>query len=191
MPADDKSMMQQKLTDLTRGMYHAVSTTNALVAQHFEMLMERYFEKRSDDTYKAKTVKIALDDGRFIMVPLISLITPKGFFMEMMRIEMSVQMDKAEVKRISNDTDFFGSKADEKLERTSFTINLAPRDKPEAKRRPTDIVDIVMEFKSFDPPEGLMRVIDQYTKMVDSIPVRPDQKEGQGDESQAEPGDEK
>lgn len=148
-----------KLTDITRGMQHAASTTTAMLAQQYLYMLEQYFDAGADGTYNAKTVSVHLPDNKVVTVPLISLVQPKGLALENMKVALSIKIDSADVKDATHPMD--GSQAT----RSSFKVELSPKGDKGEKRK-SDIIDIEMEFKAFDPPEGIMRAIDQFARYI-------------------------
>ena len=148
-----------QLTDITRGMHHAASTTSAMLAQQYMMMLDQYFDLREDGMYDAKTVNLNLPDNKEITVPLISLIHPRGLALENMKVALSVKIDDMDVKAATHDID--GSQAT----RSAFKVELSPKTSANGKRD-SSIIDIEMEFKALDPPEGLMRTIDQFASFV-------------------------
>ncbi len=159
-------MNVQKLTDITRGMHHAVSTTSAMLAQQYILMVNQFFDRDTDEKgetiFKAKMATVEIDDKHQMKLPLVSLVAPKGIALEKMRIEMSVKMSEVEAKKA---THLDNSEA----ERTSFKVSLSPKSHGDGRRR-SDIVDIVMEFQATDPPEGIMRIIDEYSNMIQAVP---------------------
>ncbi len=149
----------QKLTDITRGMQHAASTTSAMVAQQYILMVEQFFDSLDDGSIRAKMAKVYVDDNHYMLMPLVSLVSPKGITLDKLRVELSLQMSEAEVKDATSEMD------NSLAQRTSFSVSLSPKGKGESRRR-SDVVDIVMEFKATDPPEGIMRLIEQYTNRI-------------------------
>ena len=47
---------------------------------------------------------------------------------------------------------------------------MSPRVKNEGGRRSSEIVDIDMEFLAGEPPEGLMRAIEEFSNKIQPIP---------------------
>lgn len=154
-------MSVQQLTDITRGMHHAASTTAAMIAQQYIRIIDQFFDVEDDGSMTAKMVKIHIDQKHYTMVPLITLVTPKGLALEKMRVEMSVKIDEAFVREATDSMD------NSMATRSSFKVVLAP--KSDVIGRRSDITDIEMIFTSGDPPEGMMRIIDEYTNMIKPI----------------------
>ena len=155
-------MSEQQLTDLTRGMHHAASTTAAMIAQQYIRIIDQFFDAQEDGSLVAKMVKIHINDDHYTMVPLISLVAPKGIALEKMRVEMSVKITEAEMKEATDKVD------NSKATRSSFKVQLAPKHHSSSRRR-DDLTDIEMIFTAGDPPEGIMRIIDQYTDLIKPI----------------------
>ncbi len=168
-------MNSQKLTDITRGLQHAAQTTLSMVAEQFITLLDQFFYAEDDGTLKAKTVRVEVgektettvrDDGKkekktiktYVMIPLVSLVKPRGLALDNMHVKMSFRLEKAEPRPGT-----MMYKSD--IERTSFTVAMAPRT-PQGEQRKGDVFDVDMEFKAWEPPEAIMRVIDMYTNEI-------------------------
>ena len=162
-----KYMSEQQLTDLTRGMLHAASTTAAMIAQQHIRVIDQFFDVQEDGTLVAKMVKIYITDDQYLMVPLISLVSPKGIALERMRVEMSVRITGTELKKATDKVD------NSEATRASFKVQLAPKHKDNHGKRRDDLTEIEMIFTSGDPPEGIMRIIDDYTNMIKPIKEDP------------------
>lgn len=165
---DQAPAPDHKLTDITRGMYHAAATTNAMLAENFLYLLKQYFTIENDnegnEVYTPITKPIAITEDSTIELPLISLVSPKNFILDKMHVDFSIKVDDSNLKGIFDQID--NELNQNNLTRSSFSVQISPSSDPNSKRRPSDIIDIHMEFKASDPPEGIMRMIDQYTKMV-------------------------
>jgi hypothetical protein len=153
-------MDEQKLTDITRGMQHAASTTMALVADQYIRLLEQFFDPTEDGTLKAKMVRVAIDDKRYVLIPLVSLLTPRGLTLDQMRVQLSVRLRDMDVLKAT-------TQEDSDVTRASFRVGLAPRS--EQGERKGDVIDIEMVFKALDPPESVMRVIDLYANLIEPL----------------------
>jgi hypothetical protein len=155
-----KGMSEQKLTDITRGMQHAASTTIALVADQYIRLLEQFFDPTEDGTLKAKMVRVAIDDKRYVLIPLVSLLTPRGLTLDQMRVQLSVRLRDMDVLKAT-------TQEESEVTRASFNVDLAPRS--EKGERKGDVVDIEMVFHAVDPPESVMRVIDMYANLIEPL----------------------
>lgn len=155
------TMSRQKLTDLTRGIHHAASTTQAMLAEQFIRMFDQFFDAEEDGSLTAKMVRIQHpgDPERFIMVPLISLVSPKGILMNRMEVEMSVRIEEAYSKKATDHSDNSGAT------RTSFKVSFAPKSGLLGRR--SDLTTIKMIFETNEPPEGVMRVIEEFTNGIE------------------------
>ncbi|KKK66923.1 hypothetical protein LCGC14_2959210, partial [marine sediment metagenome] len=120
---------------------------------------------------EAKMVKIQITEDHYTMVPLISLVSPKGIALEKMRVEMSVRITETALKDATDEVDNSGAT------RASMKVQLAPKHRDNFGKRRDDITEIEMIFTAGDPPEGIMRIIDDYTNMIKPIK---DPKDGNG-----------
>lgn len=148
-----------QLTDITRGLHHAATTTSALLANHYMEMLHQYFDLTEDGAYKAKMMEMTLPDEKTILVPLISLITPKGLALERMKVAFSVKVGEAITKSATHEMD------NSAATRSSFKVELSPKSKTSDKRD-SSIMDIEMEFGTTDPPEGVMRMLDKFSSLV-------------------------
>lgn len=181
-----KKMNAQMLTDITRGIHHAVNTTGSMIAQQYIMMFQQFFDTDPDDgSISAKMVKVQVDEKHEMLVPLIAMVNPQGIALEKMRFELSIQVTESELKKATHEVDNLNAS------RTSFKVYLAPKSS-DSIRRHTDIVDVEMAFTRCRPPEGIARLIEHYTNMIqpyerpkDAEP--PPEPELSGDESGPSP----
>lgn len=158
-----KEKETQQLTDVTRGMYYAASTTMSLVGQQYILFLDQFFDKDDEGVLEAKTAKVALDDKHEISVPLIALVAPKGLSLEEMTVDVSVRVDQTELSAATK-----GDNAP--ITRTRFGVTMSPFHRHDGERRRTDTVDVKMVFKASDPPEGMMRLIDEFANRIQALP---------------------
>lgn len=160
-------MTSQKLSDITRGMHHAASSTMNMIATQYLYFLDQFFDKTDDNGLSAKMVRVDINDNHYMMVPLISMVAPKGLALENMKVKMSVKMGDAEIKKATHHFD------DNEATRSSFSVFISPRsENKKSRRRSTDVVDLEMNFAAMDPPEGIMSVIDEYVKLIEPIKLK-------------------
>lgn len=152
----------QSLADITRGMHHAASSTTALVAQQYLHMVDQFFDVDDKGILQAKMARIMLDDRHEMNVPLVSLVAPKGIILDRMKVSMAVRLDSADVKEATHASD------NSNATRSSFDVSFSPKSE---KSRKSSTIDIDMEFKSVDAPEGVMRLIDEYTNKIIPKPI--------------------
>lgn len=139
----------QSLADIARGMQHAVNSTQELTEQHFQEIIARYF----NDDGSAISKRFILPDGSIMDVPLISLVPPAGLQLAEMTVEMSVRIDRSEIKSAHPDK--------QELTRTSFKCSFSSR-KGDTNLEQS-VIDITMKFVAGDPPEGVAKLMEHYT----------------------------
>lgn len=144
-----KPQTAQSLSDIARGMQHAVNSTQELTEHHFQEIVARYF----DDNGAALTKRFLLPDGTYMDVPLISLVPPAGLKLQEMYIEMSVKIDHADLKTAHPDN--------EALSRSSFQCSFAHKHGDSALDQ--DVIEISMKFVAGDLPEGVAKLMEYYT----------------------------
>jgi len=149
----------QQLTDITRGMYYAASTTMSLVGQQYILFLDQFFDKQEDGSLEAKLAKVALDDSHEIDVPLVALVTPKGLSLDEMTVEVSVRVDQTSLTAATT-----GDNAP--ITRSRFGVTMSPLQRKDGDKRRSDTVDVKMVFKATDPPEGMMRLIDEFSNRI-------------------------
>jgi hypothetical protein len=168
---DPPSHTAQSLSDIARGMQHAVNSTQELTEKHFQGIVERYFTEDG----KAIAKRFQLPDGSVLDVPLISLVPPAGLRLEEMYVEMEVRIDKCSLKEAHPD--------EKELTRTSFECSFAPRKGSETSEQ--NVIEISMKFKAGDPPEGVARLMEYYANAA--VPKPPD-KAGPSPAAPTKPG---
>lgn len=148
---------EQTLSDIARGMQHSVNVVQEILEQHYVRMLSRYFD--DNNNHHARTITINVSPTQSMEVPLIAIIQPNSLVLQEMTVEMSIRIDETKLK-----TDKAG--ADEpSLSRTSFAVSIAPTEKLETPCK-GDVIGIVMKFKACDPPEGISRIIDEFTSKV-------------------------
>ncbi|MCX4029569.1 DUF2589 domain-containing protein [Endozoicomonas sp. SM1973] len=156
------------LTNITRGMHHAAMTTTSMVAQQYVRLFEQFFDREDpkdpDSPLKAKMVEIKLGDNHSMYVPLISMVAPKGIVMDRMKVSMSVKMEEIELKKATTADNA------EQMRRGGFTVSFQSNKRSKGgDGRYADEIAIDMEFQAIEPPEGIMRVIEEYTNLIGPV----------------------
>jgi len=159
---EGKPISKQALTDITRGMQHAASTTTAMLGQQFIHLINQFFDKEKDGTLRAKMVQVELSPDHMVKVPLISLVQPSAIVLDKLKIKMSVRIEESKVKDAVRDV-----MGNSEATRLSFQVTMSPKTGVLGRR--SDITDIEMTFKGVDPPEGIMRLIEQHTNLIEPL----------------------
>lgn len=150
-PANEK----HTLSDIARGVQHAVNTAQEILELHYVRLLGRYF----DEDNNPKMVRLRTAQDTIVEVPLISLISPHELKLDELTMGLSLRIDETKVKRIPR-------KEGEPIERTSFQISVGGGNTGDGAVRDHNMIDIKMVFKSGDPPEGVSRIVEEFTKKI-------------------------
>ncbi|MEF9481222.1 DUF2589 domain-containing protein [Ralstonia sp. 1B3] len=151
------------LDDITRGMQHAAASANQMLAQQYTTLLDQFFDADESGTLVAREVELALDSQHRLALPLVSLAMPRGLALDEMTVNMTVRSDLAEALPLHGAaTGGVGR----------FYVSLAPHSQRETGRD-SEHIDIEMKFTALQPPEAVMRVIDEYTNRLVPRPLQP------------------
>jgi hypothetical protein len=157
-----------KLTDITRGLYHAAASTYSMAANQYISLLSQYFDETLEGTYVPKSVVVQLPDETTVNLPLISMVSPKGLMLDKVDFSFAVTADPSSLAEATTDLDGLN------LTRSSFKVEMAVHNSDasqEGARKRDGVVDISMKFTAVEPPEGLMRLLDKFASIV--TPVHP------------------
>jgi len=160
-------MSASDLSHIVRGLHSAAASTHHLMAQQYIKLFDQFFDYDSQQLgapMKAKMVEVALTEQHVINVPLIALVAPKGLTLDKMAIDLSVRMHGTELQEARRDLP--GGDLD--AERFFVTFGSIKR---QGHARDPDEVQIRMEFKACEPPEAIMRIIEEYANLITPAPV--------------------
>jgi len=159
------------LSDIVRGIQHSVNTAQEIIEEHYIRMLQRYFEPDGSPL----SIQLQLTPEHIVNAPLIALIHPNALSLDEMTVEMSIDVESTEVKKVPTPA------RDIDLERSGFTVAFAsgPRKSGEASghqghedaERSDNVIDIVMKFKRGDTPEGLSRILDEFYKTVVARPA--------------------
>ena len=149
------------LDDITRGMQHAAASANQMLAQQYTALLDQFFDADEAGTLVAREVELALDSQHRLALPLVSLAMPRGLALDEMTVNMTVRSDIADALPLH------GAAAGGV---GRFYVSLAPHSKRDTGRD-SEHIDIEMKFTALQPPEAVMRVIDEYTNRLVPRPV--------------------
>ncbi|WP_113632108.1 DUF2589 domain-containing protein [Pectobacterium peruviense] len=145
------------LADIARGMQHAATAANQFIAHQYQQTLDPFFERDANGTLTPKTITIQLDSRHHVELPLVALSSPRGLMLEKMKVQMTVRTDSVSKDEIASPLDDYNV--------SNFHVSISPSGK-EKKGRNSQHVDIEMQFTSIEPPESIMRLIDEYTNLV-------------------------
>ncbi|MCI0303323.1 DUF2589 domain-containing protein [Cronobacter sakazakii] len=145
------------LADITRGMQHAATSANQLIAHQYMQALDPFFEHSDDGRLVPKVIEMQLDDNHYFKLPLAALSTPRGLMLEKMKVFLTVRTDAVEQQSAP------AGVSDDAVGRFHVSMSPQSRDK---NGRDSDHVDIEMQFTVLEPPESVMRLIEEYTNQV-------------------------
>lgn len=164
----------QTISDIIRGMQHAVNTAQEVLQDHQFRLMEKYFDAKTGQPLMRY---IVLQDGRRVDIPLITLIPSNLLSISELEMDFSVKIASTVVKtfeeKIPTET---GNVISEERKRASFGVffsglrrknNKDATDNNAEPESDTDVIHIKMKFKSIEEPEAAARLREMlYNQIV-------------------------
>ncbi|HDS9360376.1 TPA: DUF2589 domain-containing protein [Enterobacter cancerogenus] len=143
------------LEDITRGMQYAATAANELIAQQYMKALDPFFEPAEDGSLIPRTVQLALDENHYFDLPLVALSTPRGLMLEKMKVNLTIRTEGMQTPSQQSGENEFGR----------FHVSLSPSSESKGGRDSRH-VDVEMQFTALEPPESVMRLIDEYTNKV-------------------------
>ena len=130
-----------------------------LVGEQYIRLLHQFFDTQPDGTMQPKMVRLQVEDGKYILVPLVSLAPSKGIGLETMRVRFSVRLDTEASERVLE-------QARSDLGSESLKVTVGP---DQGDRGERDRVDVVLEFKAGEAPESVRQVLNIYTDAISQV----------------------
>lgn len=156
--AMEKPASAVTLEEITRGMQMAASSANQLIAHQYMQALDSFFDHSDDGSLTPRSVTMQLDEANHFELPLIALATPRGLMLEKMNVHLTIRADAVDQLPIEG--------AGDNVSR--FYVSMSPSS--ENNGRDSRHVDIEMQFIALEPPESVMRLIDEYTNRILPIP---------------------
>ena len=157
-------LTQQMLTDITRGLQYAASTTTQTVVQQHLALLERFFTRDEEGILHAEMVSMRMGDEHCIEVPLISLAHTQGLALAEMKVKLAVKLKQQEAKELKTNLDKELSQT-----RSAFSVSMESGNKIGKRQKSPQFMDIELTFKSSEIPEGLSRIVEEYSQLIHPI----------------------
>ncbi|MGL4722933.1 MAG: DUF2589 domain-containing protein [Scandinavium sp.] len=158
LPPSGGSSAPVTLEDITRGMQYAATAANEMIAQQYMKALDPFFEPAEDGSLQPRTVQLGLDDKHYFNLPLIALSTPRGLMLEKMKVNLTIRTEGVQTPAQQNGENEFGR----------FHVSMSPSSDTQGGRDSRH-VDVEMQFTVLEPPESVMRLIDEYTNKV--VPI--------------------
>lgn len=159
-PTGNKGNHAMNLDVLVQGLQHAAFSANQYMTHQYIAKLSQLFEQTVDGSYKADYAELQLDDGHRLNVPLVALAPPRNLAMDRMKMRLTVRGDATE--SISNLTG--------QGERGLFHVTMAPQsheDKGDSQN-----IDIEIDFIAQEPPEAVLRLLDEFIHRMTPVPVK-------------------
>ncbi len=161
---------RSKLSALLAGVMSAVQKAATTAGQQNLYMLDHYFDKGEDGTLTPRCVQLRVSEGQTLTVPLLTLINPSGYQLDELSMALSLRMSLADVKKATHES------LDHEVSKGSYSVELCPKTNG-ASRRHTDVVDVVIKFKTCPTAEGLMRIIEDMNNTITARKVVPVQAE--------------
>jgi hypothetical protein len=167
-PEDDGSVAKKNavdLSDVVRGMQHAVNEARQTLEAHNLKSLLRFFYDDGDP----KTIDLHLKDDRHLEVPLVALADHNSLRIENLTMEFEALIQQVGISDVddlrdalkkSNSLD--GKDLDDSAEITNpavFSIGFSGQPH-------NNVLKVKIEFSSGGRTEGLSRIVDEYNKLV-------------------------
>ena len=159
-PAGNKGNHAMGLDALVQGLQHAAFSANQYMAHQYVAVLSQLFEQAPDGSYNPDYAELQLDDGHRLNVPLVTLAPPRNLSMERMKMRLTVRGDATEA--ISTLTG--------QGERGHFHVTMAPQ--PHEGKTDSQNIDIEIDFVAQEPPEAVLRLLDEFIHRMTPVPVK-------------------
>lgn len=175
------SEAQQTLSDIIRGMQHAVNTAQEILQDHQFELLSRYF----DDDGHPHMVHVKTPDGQVVNIPVITLIPQNTLTIKELEMDFAVRIASSELKSFhpgkeDNSQDSKNRKssgaASDSVQRSSFNVFFSGLGKKHeeakseknasASEEDTDVVRIKIQFVATEETEASARIREMLYKQI-------------------------
>lgn len=155
---EESDMNQHKLSHLTRGIQDAVQDAQAVAGQQLIHVLKAFFDP-DGEKWIPKVVRVEVSPDQWLDIPLITLVTPRAYFLDEMTVDMAIRLLPDGLK----DACVAGNS---QAQRGSYKFEMVP-----SGRADEGSVRMTMKFSSQVPPEGIMRLIEDLTNTI--TPFKP------------------
>jgi hypothetical protein len=153
----------EELAKLVRGLHEAAAATNDVAGQHFAEMLAQFFDPTEDGTMKPKVVRVQVDDQRYVMVPLVSLLPSAAVNLDAMRVQFRCVLGGAEASR-----ETLAASLPASADPGSLGVKITPR----GKQRGKSVVDVSLEFKPGERPQATAELLNLLASSVSPVAVR-------------------
>lgn len=145
----------QTLSDIIRGMQHAVNTAEDMLAAHYLERLERCF--KPDGTPLMRSVK--LPDGKVVDIPIVLISQSSSLSIKEIELEFSIRIQSVTKKEST-----------EGGQRSCFNVYFSGTENSGFlghHRKNNDVIRIKMKFEERDEPEAVARVRERLCSFVE------------------------
>jgi hypothetical protein len=157
--SDDESLT---LSDIIRGLQYCVNSSSEIAESHHINALRKFFD--ADNNPIKQRIKIT--DDATMDVPLVCLAEHSSLILDEIEVKLDVLLKNTALKTAkvapSMAAQGNGSTTPHEIDRTSFTVDLVDAKVDENHTH----LDMVLKFKSSNPPEAVSRIIDKLNNAV-------------------------
>ncbi len=153
----------ETLSDIIRGMQHAVNTAQDTLADYQFQQLAKYF----DEDGKPLFVHVEVEPGKYVNVPLVTLIPHNMLAIKTLEMEFSVKIASSVVKSFQSRE----SKETGDTQRSSFNVFFSSRKKQDIPKQgqesnDNDVINIKMTFENTEMTEASARIRELLYKRI-------------------------
>lgn len=152
----------QTISDVLRGMQHAVNSAQESIQNSQLRLMGRFFHP---ETGEPKVRIIKLPNGKEVSIPELVLVPQNMLLIDELEMDFSIHIASSKIK---DDSEGTGEKEEDKVHvnRTSFGVCFGISQDAKKGGGKGDSIDIRIKFKATDETESTARIRDMLNKTI-------------------------
>ncbi len=153
------------LSDVVRGMQHAVNEAQKTLEAHNLKSLLRFFYEDGDP----KTIDLHLKDDKHLEIPLVALANHNSLRIENLTMEFEALIEQVGISDVDDLRDALkksNSLDGKDLDDSDETNNPAVFSIGFSGQPHSNMLKVKIEFASASQPEGLSRIVDEYNKLV-------------------------
>lgn len=159
-PAGNKGNHAMGLDALVQGLQHAAFSANQYMTHQYIAVLSQLFQQTADGSYRPDYAELQLDDDHRLNVPLVTLAPPRNLAMEKMKMRLTVRGDATDsVSTLTGQG-----------ERGQFHVTMAPQS--HEGQTDSQNIDIEIDFIAQEPPEAVLRLLDEFIHRMTPVPVK-------------------
>lgn len=156
---DDGKKPSVDLSDVIKGMQHAVNEAEKMLETHNLRSIKNFFYEDGDP----KTVELHLDEDNYLEVPILALANHSSLMIDRLTMEFEAKIEQV---GIHNTEDVLGAVRKDGEDSESTTERNARFSVGFSGQPDSNSLKVRLEFRAAAQPEGLSRILDEYNKLV-------------------------